>query len=357
MEKIQADLIYYNANSRDSYVGDCVKRALAVAYSMDYDAVSAELNRIKRAFGYSQYNINPVFEKFMKVRGDSFTSVSVGDRVTAEEFCKQHPNGVYLILVGERADGRTSHIAAIVDGNLYDSWNSLNWYVYKWSKVSSGKSDVYEIEGEELAKEVASALDVYVKDNLSKKAHSEMQLHTMSSVEQDNKYTFEIGLSCKLGTMPKYSKYYSNRTLHHYLIVKINPRLSYEENLTSLTKKIKQKAYDWVYNIKADITEGEKLDRIGVHPNFTYKGSTGYEILRKLPEWAVPRITCIWDNGEGYSYGERFEVTMEALPEDPRVKEDSRYYRNVEFYADSLRQLKEELDMYKDDYSRINYEY
>ena len=48
MKILAAILKRYNANTRDSNVGDCVKRSLSVAFRTDYDEVSRELNRIKR---------------------------------------------------------------------------------------------------------------------------------------------------------------------------------------------------------------------------------------------------------------------------------------------------------------------
>ena len=87
--KILADLKYYNANTRDARVGDCVKRALAVAFRMDYDKVSAELNAIKRSMNRSQYNVRPVFGKFLSTRGVTFIRLSE-PWPSVDEFSKQH---------------------------------------------------------------------------------------------------------------------------------------------------------------------------------------------------------------------------------------------------------------------------
>lgn len=352
MKKIEADLKYYNANTRNADVGDCVKRGLAVAYSMDYDAVSTELNRIKRKIGASQFNLGTVFKKFMKERGDTFTSVPESEQITADEFCKVHPQGVYVVLLGKRTGAHSSHLAAIVDGNVYDSWDSLNWFVIQYAKVSSGKSDVYEMDGEEVAKQVAQAVADYVDTRLFDKLPDNMSVHVVTSIARDNKYTYELTIRCSLGDVSKYCKYRSGARLLHQITMKLNPRLSPEENLASLTKKCKQKVYDYIYNVKAEILESEKVERLGVNDSFSANNG-GALILGKLPDWAIPHILHIYDNGAGYDWGERYEVEMEAIPEDPRYEDNPR----VDFYADSIKEMKTRMEWYRDDYSRINYDY
>lgn len=41
------------------------------------------------------------------------------DCYTAEDFCRDHPKGVYVLAFG-------GHVATVKDGVLYDSWNSSN---------------------------------------------------------------------------------------------------------------------------------------------------------------------------------------------------------------------------------------
>ena len=49
------------------------------------------------------------------------------DCYTVEDFAKDHPRGTYVV----KSD---NHVATIVDGNLYDSWPSMNKVViYYWT--------------------------------------------------------------------------------------------------------------------------------------------------------------------------------------------------------------------------------
>lgn len=45
---------------------------------------------------------------------------------TAERFCREHPKGIYVLGFG-------GHTATVIDGDLYDTWNSSNEVViYVW---------------------------------------------------------------------------------------------------------------------------------------------------------------------------------------------------------------------------------
>jgi len=48
------------------------------------------------------------------------------DCYTAEDFCRDHPEGVFVLGFGR-------HVATVVDGTLYDSWDSSSEIpIYVW---------------------------------------------------------------------------------------------------------------------------------------------------------------------------------------------------------------------------------
>lgn len=357
---ISADIKYYNANTRDAYVGDCVKRALSVAYSMDYDKVSAELNAIKRKRGNRAFNETPVFTEFIKRRGDSFYSCSDGvvDPDTGEiletrdgeivrrvlEFCDVVKDGVYLVLVSKNQGGYSTHLAAIVDGTLYDSWDSQKWFINQICKCKNARHDVFELNYDMVKPDVDEFLVAYV-ETLNSKCPDYMTLsYSTADRSRIDRYTYEEYLSCKLDSVSNYAdrwKYRSGRTLGHFLTFKLNPRMSVEENIETLKRKAKQKIYDWVYNIRKDLQDAEAAESLDVNPKFR-----GDRVdLMKLPSWCRPYVTYFYDTGEydakaGDVY--RFVVYMDALPEDPRYESDP----EVSFYADTLRELKSKMNDY-----------
>lgn len=360
MKKVEAALKRYNANTRDAYVGDCVKRSLSVAYSMDYDKVGAELNRIKREIGAGGYNWDIVFNRFMDRRGDKFKSV--GQKVvTVDEFCDAHPTGVWLILCGKKSPtahgSHSTHMAAIVNGNVYDSWDSRDYYVFNFTDVHEGSTAEYEMDVDDIHVELTEYLKDYA-DQLSQKCPECMRpIHVLESYDRANRYTYEQIIRIKFGKLPddKYSyilpwHWREGKNICHVLTIKMNPRMSVEENLNSLKAKCKQKIYDWVYEIRRKILDAEKfISSTNIHPRF--RGERA--LLMKMPDWAIPRITWAEDNGAGFEYGERYNIDMEAFPEDPRYQDNP----EVAFYGDSLRELKDNMNYYKKNYARYGYDY
>lgn len=343
--KIESAYKRYNANTRDSDVGDCVKRALTVAYSMDYDEVSRELNRISREKGMA-WNLYWVFAEFIARRGDAFRAVTP---CTAEEFCQEHPSGVYLILVGKSNSGATSHIAAVVNGDLYDSWNSSNWFVQKAATVTSGSSEVFELDSAAIFEELMKFLDSYLEVLNQKVQKDSNMTFSRIDVSKWDKYTGWFFLKCKLGATPDNSKWLSNVTLRHEITIKLNPRLSEEKNISSLKAKLKQKTYDWAYNIHKELVDASASESAEFHPD--YRGSRSK--LMTFPEWARSRITYFADDGNP-EYTDKYTMYMQALPRDPRDPEGE---REVTFRADTLRELKGQLEDYKDRFARPDYDY
>ena len=344
--KIFSEFKRYNANTRNNDVGDCVKRSLSVAYSMDYDEVSRELNQIKRKVGAYAFNDYSVFETFMEKRGDKFrspekSSDGSGDRLlTVESFCESHPSGVYLLLVGKRVN-KPTHMAAVVNGDLYDSWNSLDCIVDQYAVVSSGKSDVYDdMDYHDVKDALDDILEAHL-EKLQKKCPDCMELvfYGKSTYKYTDDYTYYEYIACKLGDVPEYSSYRSNIEYGHEITIKLNPRLSPEENLEKLAKKTKQRIYDWVYNIRKDIVDAKKAESIDVNKSFYGNPAS----LMKLPQWSRPLVTSFDDDDWWSSY--KYKVCMEALPGDEDQGE-------VVLYADTLSELKYYMNEYKKDYSR-----
>ena len=79
-------------------LGDCAVRAVAVALGIDW---------------YEAYDL--LCAEVLMQNGFSAPRMAYGE--TAEEFCLRHPHGVYVLAFG-------GHVATVVDGDLYDLWDS-----------------------------------------------------------------------------------------------------------------------------------------------------------------------------------------------------------------------------------------
>jgi len=120
--------VKYNPNPAGRLVGDCAVRAVSAALGIDWEEA---YNLIADA-GYNMGDMpssNSVWGAVLRQNGFYRTAVpnTCPDCYTAADFARDHPRGVFVLGFG-------AHVATVIDGNIYDSWNSSNeipqyfWY-------------------------------------------------------------------------------------------------------------------------------------------------------------------------------------------------------------------------------------
>jgi hypothetical protein len=121
--------IEYNPNPTGRNVGDCAIRAVAKALNVDWETAYEMVT----ANGFEMGDMPSSDSVWGSVlRQNGFYRFAVPnycpDCYTAEAFLKDHPVGVFVLGFG-------GHVATAVNGDLYDSWNSLQLTpVYYWMK-------------------------------------------------------------------------------------------------------------------------------------------------------------------------------------------------------------------------------
>ena len=110
--------VQYNPNPCGRNVGDCAVRAIAKALDISWE----EAYLMITAAGYSMCDMpssNSVWGAVLRQHGFSREALpdSCPDCYTAENFCVEHRNGTYVLGFG-------THVATVIDGTLYDSWDS-----------------------------------------------------------------------------------------------------------------------------------------------------------------------------------------------------------------------------------------
>lgn len=108
--------IKFNGNPCGLSIGDCVIRAISIVTGQSRHKVYAGLC----LFGYPCTvwgNSNSTWAEYLKYLG--FKRYIVYGKMTVSEFADDHPNGRYVI-------GTGNHAVACVDGDIIDSWYSLN---------------------------------------------------------------------------------------------------------------------------------------------------------------------------------------------------------------------------------------
>ena len=109
---------YYNPNPFERNVGDCAVRAVAKALDIDWE--SAYIMLAVQAFAMMDMpSSDNVWGAVLRQNGFNRSVVpnTCPDCYTAEDFCEDHPYGTFVLAFG-------GHVATVVDGVLYDSWNS-----------------------------------------------------------------------------------------------------------------------------------------------------------------------------------------------------------------------------------------
>lgn len=119
--------IRYNPNPTGRNVGDCSIRAVAKALNISWEDAYAKIASNGYAMG-DMPSSDSVWGSVLRQNGFYREAIpnECPDCYTAKDFCKDNPYGVFVLGFG-------GHVATVVDGDLYDSWNSENEIpVYVW---------------------------------------------------------------------------------------------------------------------------------------------------------------------------------------------------------------------------------
>lgn len=119
---------YYNCNPLKNRVGDCVIRAISKALNQSWTQTYVDLSLQGYLMG-DLLSSNAVWNAYLKGKGFTKDIVSddCPDCYTINDFCEEYPQGTYVI-------GTGTHAICVIDGVLYDSWDSSDEtpiYYYK----------------------------------------------------------------------------------------------------------------------------------------------------------------------------------------------------------------------------------
>lgn len=110
--------VHYNPNPDKRGKGDCAVRAVAKALGISWDQAYSML----AAKGYALKdlpNANHVWGAALRENGFERWAIpnTCPDCYTAEDFATDHQEGTYVLGFGD-------HTAAVVNGQIFDSWDS-----------------------------------------------------------------------------------------------------------------------------------------------------------------------------------------------------------------------------------------
>lgn len=121
--------VEYNPNPVARRVQDCAVRAVAKALDISWEAAFASLTAMAFTMG-DMPDSNAVWGAVLRDKG--FYRKAIPDTCprcyTAKDFCEDNPEGTYVLSF-------EGHVATVVDGDLYDTWDSSEcipqYYWYK----------------------------------------------------------------------------------------------------------------------------------------------------------------------------------------------------------------------------------
>ena len=110
--------IKYNPNPTGRNVGDCAVRAITRVFNISWDRAHKLLSDTSRLMG-DMPSSDSVWGAVLRQNGFYRKAIpnTCPDCYTAEDFCEDNPYGTFVLGFG-------GHVATVVDGNLYDSWDS-----------------------------------------------------------------------------------------------------------------------------------------------------------------------------------------------------------------------------------------
>lgn len=131
MKKIPNDtkyFHYYNANSHNHKVGDCVIRAICTILGNTWEESYDDLTKLGRKYGRMPNDRN-IIDKYLSSMGyvkqkeprDIFNK-----KIRMCDFLAENPNFTAVVNLGN------SHVAAVKNGKVWDIWNSSEEIIHTY---------------------------------------------------------------------------------------------------------------------------------------------------------------------------------------------------------------------------------
>ena len=121
--------VFFNPNPKGRTVGDCSVRAVSKALDLSWS--DAYLKIVTEGYGVCDMpSSDAVWGAVLRRNGFSRQAIpnTCPDCYTAEQFSEDNPQGTFVLGFG-------GHVATVVDGIIYDAWDSSNEIpIYVWTK-------------------------------------------------------------------------------------------------------------------------------------------------------------------------------------------------------------------------------
>lgn len=329
-----ATLVQYNANVRGNNVGDCVCRSISFAFDLSYSKTGKLLNKKMRQLHRDHWNVTAVFESVIHELGGSAQINLYKENesyLTVEEFADSNSNGCFLVLCGKSSsDTKSSHIVCIIDGKIYDSWDSRNQYAKKYYDCSNDRHvndenlediifDLVDIAEDLLITELNKYAEKWIPQGDLENGVNVFWRFTQISPHYEG---FGIQFNCRFKYVFSFRDASDEKILSFRVVCTLKPGMNENEANSFIKKTIKQRAYDRMYAIresyKDDLAEFEAIHIEGVESGNSrlYTSAAEDRFIKQLPGRIRPYISSIRIQNPG-QYSDSYRISISRLPNDP----------------------------------------
>lgn len=349
----------YNANNRGKNSTDCVNRAISLAFNIDYNEVHKLLLNKMHQFKYQSWKVYPVYESvILDLKGGTIKGVV--DDITVSEFIdKYYPVGTYILETNHMPKGKHhgNHLTCVIDGVLYDSWDSSKEFVCSYYPISTERTTRQFTHIEEHFDELRE----YAYDILSNEVDKQSAKYfkgltrVLSTDHYDDLPGKVDGLSIKLPCMYEIDAFEKTHKFKFTVSYVFNPSTTIEEAKKLIDKITKIRIYDRFYEMK------KKLDNYEEEYNARKQ-------MEKTNEQSAPEFRLALDRREQQFYNSlpgkikarvsyfcidsyrKYDLAFSPLPGD----HNSDKVRLEAYNADDLRKM---IKWYIEDFSRPYQDY
>lgn len=326
------DLIKYNANARGNNTTDCVARGLSLAFNLQYDEILKELRATQKQMRSSSYKYTRVFAEVIKNHAPTSKLISIKpeDRVTVSEFVEQNVSSTIIILCGKSASSNDStHLVTAIDGKLYDTWDSRNYYVFQYWIVDGIDHDF------------SFDINEY-RETLRDQIYKDIDRFGLKYCQKYDIDPEEIGLrrtQWNENVLAVHLWWHSSKTDKKYNFsfnLSYSPTMTLEKAQKYTSDIIKTRLYDRFYTaVKEDkaVEEANKLFQESgeSESNVWFSDERERKFFNSLPAKVRPFIDHLVVDRPGM-YSDSVRVRMKLLPGDPRRGDPHYKYIWFEFY-------------------------
>lgn len=329
---------YYNANTHNMTSGDCVKRAISLAFDLDYEYVAKLLRQKAKELNISSWQFYPVFSSVIKDLVGANLDIVNAQGETLDNFANSHNIGTYIVLCKNQ---REMHLVTIIDGVIYDSWDSRDSIINTVIRIKSESTQLYDFtEQRDILKDYA----IIVLNDLIKKFNFKYG-HFTTEDSSDFFFDMEYGFSitCKYNLTDIGIKRIGD--LLEIIDYTFSPKRSLEDNKKLVYKLSKLVISRLAKKIKDYIAEYESNEQYEDLLQGDYAN-----ILYKLPLWSQKLLISSY-RIFSWNYGQKvYDLEFQPLQQDPNRD-------NLELKEPTLNEIKKQLELYRKTFERPGIDY